>query len=350
MKKTIETLDGDASGVQFALPVYRFDGSDADAPSAYLQAALHAGELPGTVAIDALMPKLRKAEAEGRIRGRITVVPSANPVGRSQQLLGEVVGRFHLGTRTNFNRDFPLLDKADPSLLPDEAGLESLDQRLKVRLLRLSLGHDIVFDLHCDDEGAAYLYVPKALWPAMSDCASALDAAAVVLWDGPSGAAFEEAQIHPFLGPDADLSRKVVTTVEFRGQADVDERLAEQDGEGLYRFLVARGVVADDAQPPLASFAGLAAPIENVEMVKAPCAGAILFAVKPGDHVAAGQRLATIVRDPGEPDGRVDVLAPQAGYILTRRIHRQTRVNEDLVKLVGERASATAKPGVLEAR
>ncbi len=79
MEKTIETILGDTEGVAYSFPVYRFRGTREAAPSAYIQAALHAGELPGTVAIDALMPRLRQAEAEGRLRGSITVVPAANP-------------------------------------------------------------------------------------------------------------------------------------------------------------------------------------------------------------------------------------------------------------------------------
>ena len=75
MEKSIERLAGDSEGVAYEFPVFRFKGSDAAAPTAYLQAALHAGELPGTVAIDALMPMLAKAEAEGRVKGSITVVP-----------------------------------------------------------------------------------------------------------------------------------------------------------------------------------------------------------------------------------------------------------------------------------
>jgi predicted deacylase len=349
MRLTTETISGDTAGVDYSFPVYRFDGSDAAAPSAYIQAALHAGELPGTVAIDALMPMLLAAEREGRLRGRLTVVPWANPIGRAQHFLGEIVGRFHLGTRTNFNRDFPLLDRPDPSLLPEEKALATIDERLKVRLLGLCLGHDIVLDLHCDDEGVAYLYVPKALWPAMADCAAAMDVAAVVLWDGASGAAFEEAAVHPHLRDDADRSRKVVTTVEYRGMLDVDADLAASDAAGLYRLLVARGVIDDAGVAPPGEFGGVIGPIENVEMVKSPAAGAILFSVKPGQHVRRGEKLATIVHAPGAPDGRVDVVAPQDGFVLTRRAHRQTRVGEDLVKLVGKTPSATAKPGVLEA-
>ncbi len=72
------------------------------------------------------MPKLRKAEAEGRIRGRDHAVPHANPVGRAQYHFGAVQGRFHLGTRTNFNRDFPLLEKPDASPL---AGRRAANRR-----------------------------------------------------------------------------------------------------------------------------------------------------------------------------------------------------------------------------
>ena len=75
MQKTIERIAGDSEGVTYEFPVFRFEGTEKAAPSAYLQAALHAGELPGVVAIDALMPMLARAEAEGRIKGPITVVP-----------------------------------------------------------------------------------------------------------------------------------------------------------------------------------------------------------------------------------------------------------------------------------
>ena len=99
MKKSVERITGDSEGVAYEFPVFRFEGSDGAAPKAYLQAALHAGELPGTVAMDALMPLLEKAGREGRIRGSVTLVPWANPVGRAQYMFGEMEGRFHLGTR-----------------------------------------------------------------------------------------------------------------------------------------------------------------------------------------------------------------------------------------------------------
>ena len=351
MKTTIEKLPGDTEGVAYELPVFRFRGSSRKAPTAYIQAALHAGELPGVVAIHALMPKLRAAEAEGRILGDITIVPAANPVGRAQYHFGEVQGRFHLGTRTNFNRDFPLLDRPDRSALPPANPAATVDQRLKRLLVELSVGHDIVLDLHCDFESVSYLYVPTALWPAMQDCAAALGVEAVILWEGESGAAFEEAAIHPWLqlSPEkAGLDRRVVTTVEYRGLRDVEPSYAKSDAEGIYRLLAMRGVVADEKAAKPRKFNGIAAPIDNVELIAMPRGGAILFYVAPGDRVRKGQKLATIVHTPGDEDGALDLHAPQAGYVLTRSAHRSGRAGDDIIKLVGEAKSAKPKSGALE--
>ncbi len=351
MKTTIEKLPGDTEGVSYELTVFRFKGSSKTAPTAYIQAALHAGELPGVVAVHALMPKLRAAEAEGRILGDITIVPAANPVGRAQYHFGEVQGRFHLGTRTNFNRDFPLLARPDARALPPLSLASRADVRLKRLLVSLSMGNDIVLDLHCDDESVPYLYVPSVLWPAMQDCAAAMGVDAVLLWEGASGAAFEEASIHPYLGmtPEkAGFDRRVVTTVEYRGLADVYSDLAKSDAEGIYRLLATRGVVADEKAARPRRFTGVAAPISNVEMIAMPRAGAILFHVEPGQRVRKGAKLATIVHAPGEPDGALDVLAPQDGYVLTRMSRRSGRAGDDIIKLVGEGRSAKPKAGALE--
>ena len=355
MQKSIERIAGDSEGVCYEFPVFRFEGfrfegTDKAASSAYLQAALHAGELPGVVAIDALMPMLEKAEAEGRIKGDITIVPQANPIGRAQYHFGEHQGRFHLGTRTNFNRGFPLLAAPDVELLPDTT-LGTADQRLKTRLLQLSIGHDIILDLHCDDEGLAYLYVHTSLWPAMADCAAAMGVDAVILWDEDTDGTFEGASITPYLNLPADVARfdrRVATTVEYRGILDVDGALAGSDAEGLYRLLVARGVILDQALSTPGSFTGVVAPLENIDMMPAPRAGAVLYDVKPGDRVAKGALLATIVHAPGEAGGRTQVFAPQAGIILTRRSRRIIRAGEDLLKLVGDSKSADARSGTLE--
>ena len=178
----------------------------------------------------------------------------------------------------------------------------------------------------------------------MADCAAAFGAEAVLTWENAADGAFEEAAIHPYLTPGGEaIAGRVVTTIELRGMADVDRGYAEADAAGLYRILVRRGVIEDSDIPGAPPFSGIAAPLDNVEMVKAPKSGAVLFDVRPGDRVAAGARLATIVHAPGEPDGTVAVLAPQAGYVLTRRSTRILRAGDDLINLIGERPSAVVK-------
>lgn len=351
MQSSVEVLRGDVPGTEYRFKVLRFGPADLAGPSAYLQAALHGDELPGVAALHYLIPRLKLAEREGRLAGRVTVVPFANPIGSGQVFFGEHLGRFAFGSRTNFNRDFPLLPSDDTSGLPGDDAPLPVEKRLKARLVELALGHDLVLDLHCDSEGLSYLYIPKPLWPHMADLAACLRSEAVLVWDGTSDGAFEEAALSPLLSlpPDSpEWARRAVTTVEFRGQVDVAPETAEADADGLYRFLVGRGTVVDASVAPPAPFAGPAVPLENVEMTYAPTGGAILYHVRPGDRVRAGDLLCEILTAPGEPGGAHEVRAAQDGLILTRRSHRMTTPGDDLLKLLGTRRSTTAKPGALE--
>lgn len=312
-----------------------------------MQAGLHAGEWPSVGALHILSEKLRQAEAKGDLRSEITLVPFANPMGLNQSLFGALQGRFDTGTRTNFNRDFPLLERPDPSLLPSGPMLTAVG-RLKARLVELSLGADIILDLHCDDESLQYFYVHSALWPHVQDLAAALECDAVLQWQGDSDGAFEEAAIAPWLAqnkPDPD--HKVVATVELRGLADVSEQLAHKDAEGLMRFLIGRGAVAGQASD--ASWKGVTGPLEWIDVIRAPVGGGIWFDVNPGDVVKKGDRVATILHHPGDPDGATPVFAPQAGTVITRVANRVTRLGGDLLKIMGSGPSQTFKPGALEA-
>lgn len=355
MRQAWEVVRGDTPGAEWRFPVYRFGPTSGEptGPSVYLQGGLHADEMPGVSVAHVLADLFRRAEAAGEVRGTITLVPYANPIGLNQQLFSASLGRFEFGTRTNFNRGFPLLDQPDPGLLSlgDDPAVPA-HERVKARLLGLALPADIVLDLHCDDESLQYVYLHAALWPAAQDLAVAIGARAALLWEGGSDAAFEEAAIAPHLAEiarDGAGTRRVVSTVEFRGQADVSEALARQDAEGLLRFLAGRGVLAGPPAAETGDWTGVAAPLQVIEMVRAPVGGALWYHVAPGDEVRAGDRLLTILHDPGAgPEGETHVHAPQAGLVLTRRRHRATRSGEDLLKLVGTAPSAAYKPGALE--
>ncbi|MFP3543152.1 M14 family metallopeptidase [Rhizobium sp. SIMBA_035] len=351
MDTTEIIIPGDTPGIEWRLPVLHFKGSDPHAPRIYIQAALHANELPGTALLHFLCRKLRAAEDAGRIASDITIVPQANPIGAAQSHFGELQGRFDLGSRTNFNRDFPLISLRDRDTLVEDLDRYPATDRLKRQLIHMALGADLVLDLHCDDESLQYAYIDEAFWPEAADLASALSMDAVLLSDGESSA-FEEAVgfAWKYEVPGEKRSRlpgKLSVTVELRGRRDVYPDMASADADGVFAFLAARGAVRDSA--PLGAFTRPAVPLDNIEMIRTPVAGTLLFHRDIGETVAAGDLLATIVTRPGMVDGETEIRAPQAGLIVTRTSDRLVRRRADLMKIAcGEPSTALRKAGTLE--
>lgn len=72
----------------------------------YIQASLHADELPGMLVAWHLKRRLAELEQQGRLQREIILVPVANPVGLEQVLLDAPLGRFELQSGENFNRNF----------------------------------------------------------------------------------------------------------------------------------------------------------------------------------------------------------------------------------------------------
>lgn len=351
MQRTTRIIPGDTPGQQFSLEVLGFKGTDPSAPKAYLQAALHGNEFPGVAAIHLLVPMLEAAEAAGAIAGDITIVPMANPIGSAQWQFGEPQGRFDFFSRTNFNRAHALLENFNTSNLPALDAPVPAPERLKAELLRLALPHDIVLDLHCDDESEQYVYIHRDFYPGMQDLAAALGCKAVLTWHDTADGAFEEAAANPLVrtGVDApSYKRRAVTTVEFKGLSDVSAEKGRDDAKGLYDFLVHRGTLKGKSKIKPAAFNGPVTPLENVEMIRTPAGGMVFYHVNIGDVVKKGAKLATIITKPGDATGDMIVTAPQAGLILTRRGLRFLPRGDDLIKLLAAKRSAKAKPGSLE--
>ncbi|MDP9807379.1 putative deacylase [Rhizobium tibeticum] len=343
-------IAGDTAGIEWRLPVLRFKGSDPAAPKVYIQAALHADELPGTALVHFLCKRLRQSESAGQIKSDIIVVPHANPIGAAQSHFGELQGRFDLGSRTNFNREFPLISVKDRDGLLEKLERLAAVDKLKRQLLHMALGCDLVIDLHCDDESLQYAYIDEAFWPEAADLASAMEMEAVLLSDGESSA-FEEAVgfAWKYETPEKQsrLPGKLSVTVELRGRRDVYPGMAMKDAEGLWKFLVSRGAI--DAAVSLPAFEGPAVPLDNIEMVRAPEAGTVLFHRNIGEQVVEGDILATLITRPGMADGSIEIRAPQAGLIVTRSSERLVRRRADLMKIACKTASkAMRKPGTLE--
>lgn len=323
------------------LPVLLYRGSS-NRPGAYLQAALHADEPPGVAVIHELAALLERAEAEGRLKENVTLVPYANPIGLSQVIDGRHLGRFHLGGGINFNRAFPLPNAAPAS----STAMPRADRALKTALLKLAAGASVILDLHCDKEAVLYMYTHAELWPSATDLAARLGVAAVLLWSGPEegGAAFEEAVTIDRL-PATPAKRFLSATVELRGRADVDGALARRDARALYELLADRNILSDPAIGPRPDWQGPAVRHDQVISVTAPALGALILEAPLGSRVTEGQRLARILAEPGRAEGEVAVLSPVDGLLVIRAAERMARPGDSIATILADRPAPGSAAG-----
>ena len=351
-----------ALGTQRTLTSFHF-GAPGTGPKVYIQASLHADELPGMLVAHHLRQALTGIEAEGRLLGEVVLVPLANPIGLSQTLLHHQVGRFELGGMENFNRHYPdffneLKDALALQLGPDaetnqgiirRAMLDWLDaqqpqtelQSQRLVLTRLACDADVVLDLHCDFEAVMHLYIEQPMLPALMPLAQCLGAQAV-LWARGSGPliSFDEALSGPWWRLQAHFAGRfpiplgcASATVELRGQTDVHPTLARQDVQGILRFLHEAGVVRLCDPAPLPPALCEATPLSGTQALTAPHAGVMVFEVEPGDRVRQGQVLVTVV-DP--LSGRETALhAITDGIVYARHHLRWATTGLELCRVAG---------------
>ena len=100
-------------------------------------------------------------------------------------------------------------------------------------------GLELVLDLHCDNDAVLHLYSEEACWPTIEPLAATLGCRAVLLAKNSGGGPFDERlsglwwQLRERLiaaGVDKPLPQGCAsTTVELRGEADVDHAHAQID-------------------------------------------------------------------------------------------------------------------------
>lgn len=367
MRTEMLTLAGASPGQTHTLKVLRFGHAGAG-PKAYVQAALHADEVPALLVAQQLRGLLEAEEAAGRVVGEVVLVPYANPVGLGQAVLGQQQGRFDLRDGINFNREVPDLGAAAAAALegrlgPDEATNTALARQalreaaaalsatdtvadLKIRLLQMAADADIVLDLHCDAEAALHLYALTPQADIAVELGRLLGARAILLATESGGGPFDEACSKPWLQLQQRFAGHPLrlgcfsTTVELRGQADTDHALARQDAAGLLEFLRRRGVLAG-TPPALPAPLCQPTPLASSEPVASPLAGVLIFLRAPGETVAAGDAVAEVVC----PDtGSVTPLRAQSAGVLYARIAtRWVRAGERVCKIAGTALQRTGK-------
>lgn len=121
MQRIDHVLPWSTLGTERTLSVFRFGTGER---KAYIQASLHADELPGMRTAWELKKRLTELEQQGALKGVVELVPVANPLGLGQLLQGAHQGRFEFGSGKNFNRDFTELSEPVTELLEGQLGDE----------------------------------------------------------------------------------------------------------------------------------------------------------------------------------------------------------------------------------
>lgn len=342
-------------------------GDPAARPKVYLQASLHAEELPGMLVAHHLRQALDEADRQGLIRGCVVLVPAANPIGLAQRLDHKAMGRFEFDTSQNFNRHYPDLAEALFDSLRTRLGADAAANVATVRaavtrwlndwqpateldslrreLLRLSHDADVVIDLHCDWEAVLHLYCEEACWAPLEPLARLTGARAVLLARDSGGGPFDEClsglwwQLAERLRA-AGLSNPLPqgcasTTLELRGETDVSHELAQADAKALMAYLCHLGVVGGD-RPALPAPLCQPTPLSGSETLHTPVPGVVVYRARPGDVLAAGDPVADVI-DPTAPgQARVHtVCASVSGVLYATVAQRYAVAGGELGKIAG---------------
>lgn len=355
-----------APGQSCRLQVLRF-GEVGSGRKAYIQAALHADEVPAMLTALRLKSMLQELEAQGQLLGEIVLVPYANPLGLSQHIHGQHHGRFNLSDGINFNRGFPELTPGVAEQVKARLGQDaSANQRiiraalkaaadalpaltpvqdLKRRLLQQAIDADIVIDLHCDSDAVVHLYGLTPQAQTLTQLGAQLGAQAVLLATESGDSPFDEACSRPWLDVQRLLPGVPVplaclsTTVELRGEADVSHALASQDAQALIGFLQIQGLI-QGAAPEKAALCE-PTPLSGSEPITATSAGVIVFHRQSGERVQAGDAIADIV----DPDtGAITTLRCASGGVMYARCStRWAHAGKRLAKIAGTSLARTGR-------
>jgi predicted deacylase len=346
MQRTEYPLLSPSLGSHKMLVAFHF-GVKGARPKVYIQASLHAEELPGMLVAHHLRERLEAAEQAGHLRGEVILVPAANPVGLAQRLNHRAMGRFEFDTAQNFNRHYPdmaaaVVEDALPLMGTDaRANVETVRrlvgqwltqwqpatelESLRRQLLLLSHDADLVLDLHCDTDAVMHLYSEEACWPPFEPLARLLGCRAVLLARESGGGPFDERlsglwwQLAAALkdaGVNAPLPQACAsTTVELRGEADVSHGLARQDAQAIEAYLAHVGALGGATSTTLPPMACEPTPLAGSQTLRSPVPGVLVFLARPGDSVSVGDVVAEVI-DPTAAPARVHAVRAEVAGVL----------------------------------
>lgn len=309
-----------ATGQALSIPVYHIAAKDPAAPSVFVQANVHGAEVQGNAVIFQLMKQLETMD----VRGEVTLLPLANPLGINQKSGEFTLGRFDPITGVNWNReylehsiDIPAfyqqychLDDEQLKLQFRSALLASCEahlaspwgvttgKRLAVTLQTLAHQADIVIDLHTGPKSCKHLYCPEY----DRDAAKFFSIPYSLIIPNDFGGAMDEATFCPWwalveYGAEQGRAMSVPVsafTLELASQERIDLQDALIDAEGILAYLSYRGVIAEEVAP--ADLPRFGCLLKDYKKYHAPKGGLVEYLAQPGRPLAAGEPLASILR------------------------------------------------------
>lgn len=364
MQRIDHPLLSPSLGSQKTLTSFHF-GQRGSGLKIYIQASLHAEELPGMLTAHHLRAQLEAAEAAGLIAGEVVLVPAANPIGLAQRLDHKPMGRFEQDTSENFNRHYPDLARAVAPAVMDALGP---DATANVRLVRQAIGEflsawqpdtelqslrrallvlahdaDYMLDLHCDCEGVLHFYTEEPCWPHYAPLAHFLGAQAILLARNSGNRPIDEClssawwQLSELLqaaGKTVPLPQGCCsTTVELRGELDVSHTLAARDAQAIVNWLQFIGVWHTPTRPVVPAALCPATPLAGSETLYARSPGVVVFAATPGQILKTGDLVAEVI-DP-VANGTERVCAGVDGVFYARIRDRYITAGGELGKIAG---------------
>jgi predicted deacylase len=324
--KVGETVNGQAQ----TIPVFTIEGKE-PGPTVYIQANLHGAEVQGNAVIFQLLNRLAKLD----IKGKITLVPQANPLGLNQKSGEYTLGRFDPVTGANWNRmyfldlDF-LPDFVDENIDEDDAvirerfaeklyelmnhafyqplGLKT-GQNICYALQQMAIEADYVLDLHTGPSSSKHLYVPEyaaqsaryfniphvLLIPNEFD--GALDEACYVPW-------WKLSEAFAAKGRTLAIEREAFT-LELGSQEMINLEDAKNDADSVMSYLSHKNVFVDTHFEPL-TMTRYGCYLKHYKTVYAPRGGLVEYRARYGEVLPAGETLAQMLHI--ERYGEEDVL------------------------------------------
>ena len=349
-KQTIQ-LPMMTPGTRREIAVLRYGKSGAR-PKVYIQAAIHANEMPGTMALHYLMPMLAEADKKGLIEGEIIVVPTVNPIGQAQLVGNGHIGRYDLLSYDNFNRNWLELsgavaervgqklgkDGIKNTALIRKAALDALKamkpvnelQTMRVEIQKLSTDADFVLDLHCDINAAMHIFSGIRDWANEPIHSLTTDLGAVAnLFNEPYPRALTFSGVNGAMWarlaeqfPDANIPQACMSvTVEMRSQFDVSHAMGKSDANNLHRWLTRQGVLAGKA-PALVKSAVTGTPMSGMDVGYSKGTGFLVYHLNAGAKVKKGDAICDVITpsDPRGPKARTTYSCLSDGVLFSRRL------------------------------